>query len=64
MAQLEPNMPASYFGEMIESDLAMNLPEGNTAQDPEDCQVNLRDSQSILIQETQPYLKKNQRKRG
>ena len=51
-------------GDMVDSDLAMDLPEGTTAWNPEDYQVKLRDVQSILVQETQAYLKKNQRKRG
>ena len=52
------------FGEMVDSDIAMDLPEGTTAQNPEDYLVKLREAQSILIQATQEYLKKNQRKRG
>jgi len=47
---------------MIDSDLAMDLPEGTTAQYPKKISGH---AQSILIQETQLYLKKmNQRKRG
>jgi len=42
----------------------MDLPEGTTAQNPEDYLIKLREAQSILIQATQEYLKKNQRKRG
>jgi hypothetical protein len=52
------------FGDMIDSDIAMDLPEGTTAQNPEDNLVKLREAQSILVQTTQEYLKKNQRKRG
>ena len=46
------------FGDMIDSDLAMDLPEGTTARNPEDYLVKLRDAQSILAQATQDYLKK------
>ena len=42
----------------------MDLPEGTTARNPEDYLVKLRDAQLILVQATQDYLKKNQRKRG
>jgi len=42
----------------------MYLPEGTTAQNPEDYFVKLREAQSILVQATQDYLEKNQRKRG
>ena len=52
------------FGNMVDSDIAMDLPEGTTAQNPEDYLVKLREAQSILVQTTQEYLKKNQRKRG
>jgi hypothetical protein len=52
------------FGDMIDSDLAMDLPAGTTAQNPEDYLVKLREAQSILVQATQDYLKKHQRKRG
>ena len=51
------------FGDMIDSDLAMDLPAGTTAQNPEDYLVKLWEAQSILVQTTQDYLKKNQRKR-
>ena len=50
------------FGDMVDSDLAMDIPEGTTARNPEDYLVTLRDAQSILAQATQAYLKKNQRK--
>ena len=49
---------------MVDSDIAMDLPEGTTAQNPDDYLVKLREAQSILDQATQEYLKKNQRKRG
>ena len=49
---------------MIDSDIAMDLPEGTTARNPEDYLVKLCEDQSILVQTTQDYLKKNQRKRG
>ena len=52
------------FGDMVDSDLAMDLPEGTTGRNPEDYLVKLREAQSILVQTTQDYLKKNQRKRG
>ena len=54
----------AIFGDMIDSDFDMDLPEGITARNPEDYLVKLRDAQSILVQATQEYLKKNQRKRG
>ena len=41
----------------------MDIPEGTTAQNPEDYLVKLREAQLILVQATQEYLK-NQRKRG
>ena len=49
---------------MVDSDLAMNFPEGQTPRTPEDYLVKLREGQSILIQTTQDYLKKHQRKRA
>ena len=52
------------FGDMIDSGIAMDLPEGTTARNPEDYLVKLREAQSILVQMTQDYLKENQRKRG
>ena len=52
------------FGDMIDSDIAMDLPEGTTARNPEDYLVKLRQAQSILVQTTQDYLKMNQRKIG
>jgi len=39
--------------------MAMDLPEGTTARNPEDYIVKLRDAQSILVQTTQEYLKKS-----
>ena len=48
------------FGDMIDSDIAMDLPEGTTARNPEDYLVKLRNAQSILVQNTQDYQKKNQ----
>ena len=52
------------FGDMIDSDIVMDPPEGTTARNPEDYLVKLREAQSILIQTTQDYIIKNQRKRG
>ena len=49
---------------MIDSDIAMDLPEGTTTQNPEDNLVKLREAKSTLVQTTQDYLKKNQIKRG
>ena len=49
------------FGNMIDSDIAMDLPQGTTVQNPEDYLVKLREAPSILVQTTQDYLKKNQR---
>ena len=53
--------PACFiFVDMIDSDLAMDLPEGTTTRNPEDYLVGkLREAQSILIQVMQEYLKKN-----
>ena len=42
----------------------MDLPEGTTARNPKDYVVKLYDAQSILVQATEDYLKRNQRKRG
>ena len=47
------------FGDMIDSDLAMDLSEGTTAQNPEGDLVKLRDAQSIFHPGNS---KKNQRK--
>jgi len=50
---------------MVDSDIAMDLPEGTTAQNPEDYLVKLaKRAQLILVEATQEYLKKNQRKIG
>ena len=49
------------FGDMIDSDIAMDLTEGTTARYPGDYLVKAR---TILVQTTQDYLTKNQRKRG
>ena len=43
-------------GDMIDSDIAMDLPEDTI---PEDYLVKLKEAQSILIQATQDYLVKN-----
>ena len=51
------------FGDMVDSDIAMDLPEGTTAQNHEDYLVKLREAQSILAQATQEYPKMNQRER-
>ena len=42
----------------------MDLPEGTTGRNPEDYLLKLREAQSILVQTTQDYLKKHQRKRS
>ena len=42
----------------------MDLPEDTTTQNPEEYPEKIRDAQSILVQATQLYLKKNQRKIG
>ena len=55
--------PSQHLEIIIDSDLAMDLPEVTIAQNPEDYLVKL-DAQSILIKATQVYLKKNQRKGG
>ena len=52
------------FGDMVDCDLAMDLPEGTTGRNPEDCLLKLREAQSILVQVTQDYLKRHQRKRS
>ena len=52
------------FRDMIDSDIAMDLPEGTTARNPEDYLVKLRNARSTLVQVTQDYLRNNQRKRG
>ena len=50
------------FGDMVYSDLAMDLPEGTTGRNPEDYLVKLREVQSILVQTTQDYLQKASKK--
>jgi len=52
------------FGDMVDCDLAMHLQEGTTGRNPEDYLLKLREAQSILVQVTQDYLKKHQRKRS
>ena len=52
------------FGDVVDLDSAMDLPEGQTGRNPEDCLIKLRESQSILIQTTQDYLRKHQTKRA
>ena len=52
------------FGDMVDCDLAMDLPEGTTGQNPEDDLFKLREAQAILVQVTQDYLSKHQRKRS
>jgi hypothetical protein len=52
------------FGDMVDRDLAMDLPEGTTGRNSEDYLVKLREAQSILIQVTQGYLQRHQRKRS
>ena len=51
------------FGDMVDCDLAMDLPEGTTGRNPEDYLLKLREAQPILVQTTQDYLRKHQRKR-
>ena len=51
------------FGDMVDCDLAMHFPEGTTGRNPEDYLLKLREAQSILVQTTQDYLRK-QRKRS
>ena len=52
------------FGDMIDSDIAMDLPEGTTARNLEDYLVKLREARSILVQTTQDYLKRIKEKEG
>ena len=52
------------FGDMVDSDLAMDLPEGTTGRNSEYFLVKLREAQSILVQVTQDYLQRHQRKRS
>ena len=52
------------FGDMVDCDLAMDLQEGTTGRNPEDYLLKLREAQSILVQTTQDYLRKHQRKRS
>ena len=52
------------FGDMVDIDLAMDLPEGTTGRNPEDYLFKLRAAQSILVQVTQDYLQRHQRKFG
>jgi hypothetical protein len=47
---------------MVDCNLAMDLPEGTTGRNPEDYLVKLREAQAILVQVTQDYLSKHQRK--
>jgi len=35
------------FGDMVNSDLAMDLPDGTTGRNPEDYLVRLRENQSL-----------------
>ena len=58
----ETNPGRVIFGDMVDSDLAMNLAERSTDRNPEDYVVKLRKAQSILVQTTQDYLGKHQRK--
>ena len=52
------------FGDMVDYDLATDLPEGTIGRNPEDYLLKLREAQSILVQTTQDYLKNHQRKRS
>ena len=52
------------FGDMVDCDLVMDLQEGTTGRNPEDYLLKLREAQSILVQTTQDYLRKHQRKRS
>ena len=52
------------FGDMVDCDLAMDWPEGTTGRNPEDYMFKLREAQSILVQVTQDYLQRHQRKRS
>ena len=38
------------FGDMVDLDLTMDFPEGQTGRNPEDCLIKLREAQSISIQ--------------
>ena len=42
---------------MVDSDLAIDLPDRTTGRNPEDYLFKLRGAQSILVQATQDYLK-------
>jgi hypothetical protein len=63
MGLLELSLEDS-FSEMVDCDLAMDLPEGTTGRNPEDYLLKLREAQSILVQTTQDCLRKHQRKRS
>jgi len=53
------------FGDMVDSDIAMDLPEGTTAQNPEDYLVKLReDHQSINSGDSRLSSKESKKKRG
>ena len=52
------------FGDMVDSDLAMDLPEGTTGRNSEDYLVKLREAQSILVQATQASKKESKKERG
>ena len=51
------------FGDMVDSDLSIDL-YGTfwSKNNPENCLMKIREAQSILVQFTQDYLKKRQRK--
>jgi len=49
---------------MVDSDLAIDSPKGTIGRNPEGYLVKLREVQSILVQTTQDYLIKHQRKRS
>ena len=49
---------------MVESDLAMDLPEGHTGRNPENYLIKFREAQLIFTQATQDCLKNHQRKRA
>ena len=50
------------FWDMVDCDLAMDLPEGTTGRNPKDYLLKLREAQFILVQTTQDYLRKHRRK--
>ena len=52
------------FEDMVDSDLAMDLTEGTTGRNPEDYLFKLREAQFILVQVTEDYLQRHQRKRS